>query len=95
MPRSTPTATLAAVLATGLCLAPQTAQAHWCDDLWASSYNIVVKPEADTVTAPGLARFKLGSGARPRELGASGLVLPGLRLAARQPAGIASTGTLL
>lgn len=30
----------------------------------------------DTVTAPGLARFKLGAGARPRWLGATGLVLP-------------------
>lgn len=26
------------------------ADAHWCDDLWASSYNIVVRPESDTVT---------------------------------------------
>ena len=26
------------------------AEAHWCDDLWASSYNIVVRPESDTVT---------------------------------------------
>src|SRR6266540_5282379 len=25
-------------------------EAHWCDDLWASSYNIVVRPESDTVT---------------------------------------------
>ena len=24
------------------------AQAHWCDDLWSSSYNIVVKPDSDT-----------------------------------------------
>ncbi|HEY5284133.1 MAG TPA: hypothetical protein VIM14_15175, partial [Polyangia bacterium] len=24
------------------------AQAHWCDDLWASSYNIVVRPDSDT-----------------------------------------------
>jgi hypothetical protein len=39
----------------GLALSPlllsSQAQAHWCDDLWASSYNIVVKPESDTVTA--------------------------------------------
>lgn len=33
----------------------------------------------DTVTAPGLARFKLGSGAAPRWLGAASLVLPGTR----------------
>lgn len=25
-------------------------QAHWCDDLWASSYNIVVRPASDTVS---------------------------------------------
>ncbi len=31
----------------------------------------------DTVNAPGLARFKLGAGAAVRELGATGLVLPG------------------
>lgn len=31
----------------------------------------------DTVNAPGLARFKLGSGARARRLGATCLVLPG------------------
>lgn len=24
------------------------AEAHWCDDLWASSYNIVVRPDSDT-----------------------------------------------
>jgi MYXO-CTERM domain-containing protein len=24
------------------------ARAHWCDDLWASSYNIVVRPDSDT-----------------------------------------------
>jgi len=28
------------------------AEAHWCDDLWASSYNIVVRPASDTVTVP-------------------------------------------
>ena len=26
------------------------ARAHWCDNLWASSYNIVVRPETDTAT---------------------------------------------
>ncbi len=31
----------------------------------------------DTVNAPGLARFKLGTGARARRLGPTGLVLPG------------------
>lgn len=28
------------------------AQAHWCHDIFASSYNIVVRPEADTVSVP-------------------------------------------
>lgn len=35
-----------------LLLAPSVALAHWCDDLWDSSYNIVVKPASDTVTVP-------------------------------------------
>jgi MYXO-CTERM domain-containing protein len=34
-----------------LTLPSMSARAHWCDDLWASSYNIVVRPETDTVTA--------------------------------------------
>jgi len=29
---------------------PVDARAHWCDDLWTSSYNIVVRPDSDTVT---------------------------------------------
>jgi len=37
--------------ALALVLFSSQAQAHWCDDLWASSYNILVKPESDTVTA--------------------------------------------
>ena len=28
------------------------ASGHWCDDLWSSAYNIVVRPETDTVTVP-------------------------------------------
>lgn len=36
----------------GLALVSSEARAHWCDDLWASSYNIVVRPETDTVTVP-------------------------------------------
>jgi len=28
------------------------AHAHWCDCLWASAYNIVVRPEVDTVEVP-------------------------------------------
>ena len=34
-------------------LLPFEARAHWCDDLWASSYNIVVRPATDTVTLTG------------------------------------------
>lgn len=41
---------LAATLA--LLLSSPPASAHWCDDLWASSYNIVVRPESDTVAVP-------------------------------------------
>jgi len=28
------------------------ARAHWCDDVWGSSYNITVKPETDSVDVP-------------------------------------------
>lgn len=35
-----------------LCFLPSQADAHWCDDLWASSYNLLVRPESDTVTVP-------------------------------------------
>lgn len=28
------------------------AKAHWCDDLWESAYNIVVRPAADTISVP-------------------------------------------
>ena len=31
-------------------LLPLQARAHWCDDMWTSSYNIVVRPDTDTVT---------------------------------------------
>ena len=47
---------LAAVLSLGS--AP--AQAHWCDDLWISSYNIVVRPESDTLAVPAAGRATLG-----------------------------------
>jgi hypothetical protein len=29
-------------------LATTGAESHWCDDLWASSYNLVVRPDSDT-----------------------------------------------
>ncbi|HEY3355395.1 MAG TPA: PKD domain-containing protein [Polyangia bacterium] len=41
-----------AVLVAVLTLAAAPARAHWCDDNWGSSYNIVVRPETDTVTVP-------------------------------------------
>ena len=34
--------------ALSLALLSSQAQAHWCDDLWNSSYNIVVRPDSDT-----------------------------------------------
>ena len=33
-------------------LAPLSAHAHWCNDMWSSAYNIVVRPASDTVTVP-------------------------------------------
>ena len=33
-------------------LLPLEARAHFCDDLWAGSYDLVVRPETDTVTLP-------------------------------------------
>lgn len=39
-------------LAVGAALLAQPAAAHWCHDLWASSYNIVVKPAQDSVIVP-------------------------------------------
>lgn len=41
---------LVASVALGATLLSAQAKAHWCDDLWASSYNIVVRPESDTVS---------------------------------------------
>lgn len=47
----------------------------------------------DTETAPGLARFKLGAGARPRQLGATLMVMPALgRAAAGRQGGGAGRG---
>jgi MYXO-CTERM domain-containing protein len=33
-------------------IAPLAAHAHWCNDMWSSAYNIVVRPATDTVTVP-------------------------------------------
>jgi len=46
----TASAFVGAALAMGLL--PGRASAHWCDDLWASSYNLVVRPETSSVTVP-------------------------------------------
>jgi len=35
-----------------ICALARPASAHWCDDLWGSSYNITIKPETDTVEVP-------------------------------------------
>lgn len=35
------------------------AEAHWCDDLWESAYNIVVRPASDTITVPASGTAKL------------------------------------
>jgi uncharacterized protein (TIGR03382 family) len=32
-------------------------EAHWCNDLWGSAYNLVVRPESDTVTGSSLNIF--------------------------------------
>ena len=46
------------VVALAFGLLSSQAKAHWCDNLWASSYNIVIRPESDTATilAPFAAR---------------------------------------
>ncbi len=46
----------------------------------------------DTEAAPGLARFKLGTGAVPRWLGATGLILPGAGRAAGRRRGAGTSG---
>ncbi len=46
-----PRSTLSALILSTVLLS-QTAQAHWCHDLWSSAYNVVVKPAQDTVTVP-------------------------------------------
>lgn len=43
---------IACCMALGLVLWSAPARAHWCHDLWGSSYNIVVKPAVDTVNVP-------------------------------------------
>jgi hypothetical protein len=44
---------LLALAALTLALAPAPALAHWCDCLWDTNYNIVVRPVSDSVSVPG------------------------------------------
>lgn len=46
-------------LAVLVCTLSGPARAHWCHDLWASAYNIVVKPAQDSVTVPASGRATL------------------------------------
>jgi PKD repeat protein len=50
---------IAYAAALGVVLLTPSAHAHWCDDLWASSYNIVVKPTQDSVTVPSTGEVTL------------------------------------
>ncbi|MHB8875550.1 MAG: PKD domain-containing protein [Myxococcaceae bacterium] len=43
---------LALALCAAALLSSSAASAHWCHDLWGSSYNIVVRPSADSVNVP-------------------------------------------
>lgn len=54
--------------------------ARWCADRGATRLDL---GRIDTETAPGLARFKLGTGAAARPLGASYLAAPGTAAVAR------------
>jgi hypothetical protein len=40
--------TITLVIALFLALPGTEARAHWCDDMWISAYNIVVRPDSDT-----------------------------------------------
>ncbi|MBI5508447.1 MAG: PKD domain-containing protein [Deltaproteobacteria bacterium] len=44
---------LSTVLVAAGVLTPGGASAHWCNSLWISRYNLVVRPASDTVTLPG------------------------------------------
>jgi hypothetical protein len=45
---------LAKGIALSLFLVSTPVEAHWCDDLWGSAYNLVVRPESDTITGSSL-----------------------------------------
>jgi len=50
---------LAVLLALATTLAPVAASAHWCDCLWDSRYNVVIRPVVDSIEVPasGEVRF--------------------------------------
>ena len=73
------TSSILAAAAATIVLGAAPAQAHWCDDLWISSYNIVVRPESDTVTAPASGTASLGIFVQNN----MGYQLPNFQLAAR------------
>jgi MYXO-CTERM domain-containing protein len=43
-----PTCRAAGAVVLFLALLPTNSWAHWCDDLWSSAYDIVIKPDSDT-----------------------------------------------
>ncbi|MBN2362434.1 MAG: PKD domain-containing protein [Deltaproteobacteria bacterium] len=46
------TALLAVIVALTLLQSPAPARAHWCNTLWQSGYNVVVRPEVDSLEVP-------------------------------------------
>jgi len=70
-----------AVLA--ISLPPLAAQAHWCNDMWQSSYNIVVRPASDTVTVPSSASASLDIFVQNN----MGYLLPSFKLTATMTSG--------
>lgn len=44
-------------IALSLFLVSPRVEAHWCDDLWGSAYNLVVRPESDAITGSSLDVF--------------------------------------
>jgi hypothetical protein len=78
-----------------LCLVSSPAKAHWCDDLWASSYNIVVRPETDTATSGAMNIYvqnNMGYQLINFKLGAS---VGGTAITVTAPATLKVAGTLL
>jgi MYXO-CTERM domain-containing protein len=68
-------------------LLPLQAQAHWCGDLWGSSYNLVVRPASDTVTVPASGSANLDIFVQNN----MGYALPNFVLSAKGTANIPAT----